>query len=648
MASERSRRHLGTIVGVALTILVAACAGGSATTSSDSGGDGNETEIFCDKDAATAGLGEGQLCVDSGFRLSSDDFSFPNWSGVDGDTDTLGTSTLISLFGAANVCSSGTTADDCVLLASAQHTLDEWASALDGGRCEGMATLSLRFFLGIDDRNVIEAGATKTVEMKRPDPALDQDINLWWATQFVPEVQEVAAASRQKTPTQLVEELAAGLASGAGYTIGIYDEGFGHAITPFAVTKVEEVFRVHVYDNNFPGEPRYIEVDAVKDEWRYEDSSVNPDGTASVWSGGTGTFELTPMNARKGPFTSPFHGTEDAKGHVVLTAVSKGAGPSATHRHGVSAGLLVTTASGKSVGVQEGKIVNEIPGAHYTIGKGGKGHSLVTVRIPAEEEFGVQVVAGSERAPDANSPSHEVSVTVKTKDGTHTKVKARHSLAHGKKEAPHGESFMKVTEEHAVDITHDQDMSVAVHGHRESHAVKVPAGGRLEHKVSAEGTTSRALAPNGDVLHDKKVKRAAQAAVHKAPVQGKATRVEGIGPGGKVSSGSQPAGSAPGSVRPSQPGQPSVGPQVSQPRQKVTGTSRPTNQGTVTPGVKSPPSTRAVTSSTRVATSSTKVAPSSTLSPQSSTTLRPRASTTTSSAPVPPPSPPSTAPPPPG
>lgn len=618
MASERARRLFGTLAGAFLTIAIAGCAGGASDSSPEDSNGGDSAEVLCEMDASSVGLGEGQLCVDSGFRLSSDDFSFPNWSGVDGDTDSLGASTLISLFGAANVCSSGTTADDCVLLASAQHTLDEWSSALDGGRCEGMATLSLRFFLGIDDRNVIEAGATKTIDMTRPDPALDQDINLWWATQFVPEVQEAAVASRQKTPTQLVEELAAGLASNAGYTIGIYDEGYGHAITPFAITKVGDVYRVHVYDNNFPGEPRYIEVDSGKDEWRYEDSSVNPDGTPSVWSGGTGTFELTPMDARKGPFSSPFHGTDNAKGHVVLTALSGGTGPSATHRHGVSAGLLVTTASGKSVGVQEGKIVNEIPGAHYTIGKGGRGHSIVTLSIPADEEFGVQVVAGSEKAPDSTSPAHDVSITVKTKDGTHTKVRARHSLAHGKKEAPHGGSFMKVAKDHAVDITHDQEMDIAVHGHRESHAVKVPAGGRVEHKVSTEGTSSRALAPNGDVLHDKKVKRATKATEHKAPVQGKANRVGGQSSGSKAT---------PGSISP-KPGQSSLAPQTSQPRPKSTTTTPSSSKSTLATGVKPPPSTT-TTVKPRVSTTTTTLKPRAS---STTTTLKPRPSSTTSIA----------------
>lgn len=610
MSSDCRRRIVGFTAGVVLVLVGAGCSGGSSDTTASEAAGSSTSAVTCDKEASSVGLGEGQLCVDSGFRLSADDFSFPNWSGIEGNTDSLGADTLISLFGAANVCASGTNADDCKLLASAQHTLDEWSAALDGGRCEGMATLSLRFFLGIDDRSVIETGAARTVDMKRPDSALDQDINLWWATQFVPEVQEVAAASRTKSPVQLVNELASGLASGAGYTIGIYDEGYGHAVTPFAITKVNDVFRVHVYDNNFPGEPRYIEVDSSKDEWEYADSTVNPDGTPSVWSGGTGTFEVTPMSARKGPFSSPFHGTDNAKGHVVITAVSGGAGPSATHRFGVSTGLLVTTASGKSVGVQDGKIVNEIPGAHYTIGKGGKGHSLVSLKIPADEEFGVQVVAGSELPPAADSPAHEVSLTVKTKDGTHTRIKTRHRLKHGKEEIPHGESFMRVSTDHSIDVTHDQEMDVAVHGHRESHKVTVPAGGRIEHKVTADGTTSRAKTADGRLLHDKKVKRATKPAEHTASVQGKTTRADG--PPSSVPSSSKPENRGAG---PSQPGQTTVAPKTSQPAQKSGSSTIPKSTST-------------------------------TIARQSSTTVKPRSSTTTTVASRQ--TPPPTAPPPPG
>jgi hypothetical protein len=75
---------------------------------------------------------------------------------------------------------------------------------------------------------------------------------------------------------------------------------------PFAVTEREEVFVIHVYDNNYPGTRREIQIDKALNTWAYNNALQRGDGTFVDWSGGTGSLELTPIASREGPFQCPF------------------------------------------------------------------------------------------------------------------------------------------------------------------------------------------------------------------------------------------------------------------------------------------------------------------------------------------------------
>ncbi|MEY3618670.1 MAG: hypothetical protein RL726_1368, partial [Actinomycetota bacterium] len=375
------RLTLATALALVMVVTAAACGGSSSGGSTDGSIDDSSevlAEVECTGSAPEAGLGEGQVCADNGFRPTSDDFSFPNWAGVQdqdgGDGFTL--DTLVRLYGASEVCVDGI-ADPCAPTPIATQTIEQWSGALAGGRCEGMATLSLRYYLGLD-----QSGVAATVELSRPNVSLEQEINYWWSTQFVDEVKAQAAESRTNDPVTLTKQLAAGLTAGLGYTIGIYDEGFGHAVTPFAVTKVDSGYVIHIYDNNAPGEARTISIDEAANTWTYDKTAENPDGTPAAWSGSTGTLELTPMNARSAPFACSFcdqgdsEGSATTKGYVTVNLAAGGS------TGDPAAGLLIATADGRRVGVAGGVVVNEIAGAVYTVGKGGLGTSLVSVELP--------------------------------------------------------------------------------------------------------------------------------------------------------------------------------------------------------------------------------------------------------------------------
>lgn len=335
-------------------------------------------------------LGRGKRCVDNGFRISTDDFSFANWGRSSQADANVTAQTLIDLFGHESVCMPGIETQ-CLLRPTTMQKLEEWNNALSGGRCEGFATLSTRFYLKLDHPADFQPGTQRVAQLSQSNPSLQQSLVYWWATQFLNEVTDRAATSRSKSPLQLVDELIQGLANGVGYTLGLYQNSSGHSVTPFAVTMRDKSFVVHVYDNNFPGKRKEILVDSVANTWLYKDAVIGIDGQSAQWSGGTGTFELTPMSARQGPFECSFCNTTKRKTPIRLSLASRD--PKAPGF------LLITTTDGHTFHTTPQGITNNIPRLRYTVGKGSSG-SLISVEMPsAVGEFTVRVQRASSVIP---------------------------------------------------------------------------------------------------------------------------------------------------------------------------------------------------------------------------------------------------------
>ena len=338
-------------------------------------------------------LGEGKMCVDNGFRIKADDFSFSNWGRSTEADANVTIQTLIDLFGHSAVCIDGPSTE-CVMRPTTVQKLEEWNNALAGGRCEGLATLSTRFLLKLDDPTTFKPDATRVADLQRGNQLLDSTIVYWWATQFLTEVSDRAATSRTKSPLQLVDDLIQGLANGVGYTVGLYFGSSGHAVTPFAVTHRGDDFIIHVYDNNFPGVRKEIVVNGSANSWTYTAARAQPDGSSVDWTGTTGTVELTPMSSRKGPFKCSFCATSSAATDTVLTIAS---------RDPAAAGYtFITTRNGQRIEASPDSVVNTITGSTYAISK-GLGGGLVTIHIPNTiTDFDIEVRRGSSVIPAAD------------------------------------------------------------------------------------------------------------------------------------------------------------------------------------------------------------------------------------------------------
>lgn len=336
-----------------------------------------------------------ETCADDGFDVQRDGFSFPNWNDVDAFDSSVDVHMLITMFGQGVVCLPGPTTS-CTPTPRALHLIDEWNNALRGGRCEGMAVLSERMFIDLVQPRDFDTSVLTTAQLTRGNEQLESAITYWWATQFTDDISTIAHASREQFPSEIVEQLVHGLSTSAGYTLALYDHGMGHSLTPYAVSETSDGWRIHVYDNNFPGVDNHIDVNSSTEQWTYSpqhtvaDTDASERSTSTLWSGSTGAIELIPMSARSGPFQCSTcddqSGTARDTEDVVISLV-----PLSQH---AELGLEIETPNGTiSTLVGQPKRDN---GVDITMSKDGTMPRLTRIKIPAHlQPFDVRVTASS-------------------------------------------------------------------------------------------------------------------------------------------------------------------------------------------------------------------------------------------------------------
>ena len=287
-----------------------------------------------------------------------DSFSFENFGGGEAPAD-LTVNTTRRLYGDSQVCSD-VTDNQCTPYPVILQLIGQANRSMQGGLCEGLTVLSLRL---ANDPSILSSfqGTETVAELVKEDPALISELVYWYVTQFATEVQEEASSYLKKHPAQLAEVLLRDFEAAergepsTGYTIGIYSEQGGHAVTPYRVEETPTGYRIYIYDSNWPTTERYIDVDG--DGWSYALAATNPTEEATAWGGGVGTMELTPMQSRSGPFSCSFCPSDTGEeSGTMLTVASSGSKQMA---------LKIETESGDRLGYYDGSFVNEIEGATY-------------------------------------------------------------------------------------------------------------------------------------------------------------------------------------------------------------------------------------------------------------------------------------------
>jgi hypothetical protein len=365
-------------------------------------------------------------------------FGFENYTNSNHNwQDDLGAADMIKLFGADKVCKEGTTAADCVLNAATREWMMKQLEGMNGGHCEGMAVTALRFFRqqqfnGKAKPADFQSGAAETFKLKLDQP-IENYIAYYFVTQMLDEVSNPTQQTRGGGPAGIVDLLVENFQKDSPdlYALGIYkfengEKKDGHAITPIGVEDMGEgLFRIHVYDNNYVGEVRYVEVDKNKNTWKYR-TATNPNEAADDYIGdaATQTLEIT-LNSWREPngfFVAPFANNAESEETVVETEEQKSdaentddgeqeqneiqakgdyfprsqlmrrAAPAQNDEvefaFNGEGSILITDASGKRVGfdVKAKKFINELK-ADVIAQKGGKGKDIPPVyQLPYNKE----------------------------------------------------------------------------------------------------------------------------------------------------------------------------------------------------------------------------------------------------------------------
>jgi len=255
---------------------------------------------------------QAQSIAEIDFDPKVDGFSFKNY-GNDKTKwdDDLGTEDMIRLFGAKGACKSGTTAKDCVLKEAAARWLKESLKAMEIGHCEGISVASLRMknampFKKRQSPSHFQSNARSPYGLKLAQP-IENYIAYYWITQRFDEVTVPTKKLAQAGPVEIAKTLIAALENETEiYTLGLNKieqnhEFDGHTITPFAVEESTGQYKIHVYDNNFPGETRFLTINkSGNQQWTYN-GSENPKGKPDyIGDKTTQTLDITATSWREG------------------------------------------------------------------------------------------------------------------------------------------------------------------------------------------------------------------------------------------------------------------------------------------------------------------------------------------------------------
>jgi hypothetical protein len=337
----------------------------------------------------------GSVVASSGFNPARDGFAFQNYGFIAGQE--LTPAVLQQMFG-TSVCARGT-GGSCELYPSVQ----QWAAAVSqssfGGHCYGFSMLALRFFS--HNLSPSDYGASTTYGLQFT-PAIESEIEANYAEQATA---AAIAAAKPEQPSQVVAALTAALKSRSGpyYTLGIYNAPVGaqgrdgHAITPLGISNLGSGrYQILVYDNNYPGVTRGIDVDTNAQTWSYAAQTNPQSGQAVTWSGKGTSNELTLIPVSAVEHRQDF--TAATRADQGVDTIALGGDPD---RH---ANLLITTSDGRKLGFVDGRLVNQIAGARVIypfLNQVALVHPEPVYLVPGNPKLTVTVAGGNPTATPA-------------------------------------------------------------------------------------------------------------------------------------------------------------------------------------------------------------------------------------------------------
>jgi heat shock protein beta len=298
--------------------------------------------------------------------------------------------------------------NSCAPTPAAKLWLQEMNQMMKAGRCEGMAALSAAFYRRHE--SITDFGAQKTYELQPKKVDLLRTISAYFVTQALEPVNRVTSATREWPLQKIVDQIITTLGSKTDYiTLGIYGLDGGHAITPYMVELLQPgLYRVHVYDNNYPGVAKYVDIDVKNDRWVYAGAALNPKEDPAPWQGGQGSMDVTLLSTRYEPLQCPFCGGHRPPKKPAPPQTNPSRKPSTDSTDGYT---LVTPARCSQVqatrksdkkqltGAAQGA-KKEIANASMTPLRGSRG---CVVRLPRDQQYDVALINTGQSAPNSTT-----------------------------------------------------------------------------------------------------------------------------------------------------------------------------------------------------------------------------------------------------
>jgi hypothetical protein len=323
----------------------------------------------------------GKIVATLDFDPAVDGFGFENYVNDHKWQDDLDAYDMMTMFGVSPVCVTGNSLSTCVVKKPAENWRLKILKEMKGGHCEGMAVTCFLFFEHREfkykwkDPANFQKDVENVFDLKFPNQAIENYIAYFWATQAFPEVYKHRDATVKSGPLGIVKTLIDTMneENGELWTIQIckYEDGDYkdcHAVAPFAVEDAGTYYNIHVYDNNNPGETRFIKVmKNAQQTWEYN-AATNPNEEEDLYTGNKSTesFSIVPLSSRLygTRYRAPFS-TQKERNSESATSGSAGGGDTVEFFVSGDADMLVTAGDGKRIGYDWTKkqTVNEISGA---------------------------------------------------------------------------------------------------------------------------------------------------------------------------------------------------------------------------------------------------------------------------------------------
>jgi hypothetical protein len=371
-----------------------------------------------DSNAGSSNASGAIATEDSGFRPGINGFAFQNY-GDDIATVDLTPAEMQRMFG-DRVCAC-TKDGNCTLTYPARMWMEAAITAMRYGHCEGLAVLSdLIYFSKVNPSGF---GGQNAIDLSLKDERLQREIGYWWVTQVTsPGGSEKIKDSPNAVLDTLTKSFALGKNADEWWVMGMYlpDGSGGHAITPYAVEDMGNgTSRIMVYDNNWPKNERYVEVNRTANTWRYQ-ASINPNEQSTLYIGNasTKTLEIVSISSRLGQqkceFCDADNGTaSDSGSGSTASSTSSGTKGNIQIWQDGKANVLVTDDQGREVGFSDsGRMVNDIPDAEIRVLKFAPNEPpMPVIFVPlssSDDAAGISVNVSSTAANDSENKSEKI------------------------------------------------------------------------------------------------------------------------------------------------------------------------------------------------------------------------------------------------